>query len=77
VASWALTEVTVLVLVAVYVPPTLMVVVDSQKRRGRRVLGSNGAPLAKRSRVKNGRNFILNLILVASWRFLWKKELYH
>jgi hypothetical protein len=52
-----------------------MVVVDSQNRRGRRVLGSNGAPLAKRNRVKNERNFIMNLILVASWRFLWKKEL--
>jgi hypothetical protein len=53
----------VLVLVAVYVPPRLMVVVDSQKRKGSRLVGSKGAPLAMRKREKNGSNFIMSSIV--------------
>jgi hypothetical protein len=52
----------VLVLVAVYVPPRLIVVVDSQNRKGRRLVGNNGAPLAKRNRAKNGRSLIMSLV---------------
>jgi hypothetical protein len=67
----------VLVLVAVYVPPRLIVVVDSQTKKGSRLVGSKGAPLAMRNRAKKGRNFIMSSIADVFVKILVTERVVH